>query len=38
MVPAPEWEIAVFLPTADFNSQGKKYNINKVYADSRNMI
>ena len=38
MVPAPEWEIAVFLPTADFNSQGKKYSINKVYADSRNMI
>lgn len=38
MVPAPEWEIAIFLPTADFNSQGKKYNINKVYADSRNMI
>jgi hypothetical protein len=38
MVPAPEWEIAVFLPTADFNSQGKKYSINKVYADSSNMI
>lgn len=38
MVPAPEWEIAVFLPTADFNSQGKKYNINSVYADSRKMI
>jgi len=38
MVPAPEWEIAVFLPTADFNSQGKRYNINKVYADSRKMI
>jgi len=38
MVQAPEWEIAVFLPTADFNSRGKTYNINKVYADSRNMI
>ena len=38
MVQAPEWEIAVFLPTADFNSQGKRYNITKVYADSRNMI
>ena len=38
MVQAPEWEIAVFLPTADFNSRGKTYNINRVYADSRNMI
>ena len=38
MVQAPEWEIAVFLTTADFNSRGKTYNINRVYADSRNMI
>lgn len=30
-VQAPEWEIAVFLPTADF----AKANKNKVYADSR---
>lgn len=33
-VPAPEWEIATFLPTADWqNASG-----NKVYKDSRNMI
>ena len=38
LVQAPEWEIATFLPTADFNSQGKKYNINNVYADSRRII
>lgn len=33
-VPAPEWEIAVFLPTADF----RKANNYKVYYDSRAMI
>ena len=33
-VPAPEWEIATFLPTADF----RKRNRNKVYYDSRGMI
>lgn len=33
-VQAPEWEIAVFLPTADF----AKANKNKVYADSRRII
>jgi len=33
-VPAPEWEIATFLPTADFQKAGK----NKVYSDSRRMI
>lgn len=33
-VPAPEWEIAVFLPTAQF----RKANNYKVYYDSRNMI
>jgi len=33
-VPAPEWEIATFLPTADF----RKRNRNKVYYDSREMI
>ena len=32
-VSAPEWEIATFLPTADF--QGNK---TKIYADSRRMI
>ena len=34
MVPAPEWEIATFLPTADF----RKANNFKVYSDSRKMI
>ena len=34
MVPAPEWEIATFLPTAQF----KKANSKKVYADSKKMI
>jgi hypothetical protein len=33
-VPAPEWEIATFLPTADW----QKSSGNKVYKDSRNMI
>lgn len=33
-VPAPEWEIATFLPTADF----KKANPNTVYSQSRGMI
>jgi len=33
-VPAPEWEIATFLPTADF----QKGNKSKVYSDSRRMI
>ena len=33
-VPVPEWEIAVFLPTADF----RKANPYKVYYDSRQMI
>jgi len=34
MVPAPEWEIATFLPTADF----RKANSKKVYSDSKKMI
>lgn len=34
MVPAPEWEIATFLPTADF----RKANSKKVYYDSKKMI
>lgn len=34
MVPAPEWEIATFLPTAQF----KKANSKKVYFDSQKMI
>lgn len=34
IVPAPEWEIAAFLPTAQF----KKASTSKVYADSRRMI
>ena len=34
MVPAPEWEIATFLPTAQF----KKANSKKVYFDSKKMI
>ena len=33
-VPAPEWEIATFLPTADFQKSGKA----TVYRDSRKMI
>ena len=33
-VPAPEWEIATFLPTADWQKAGTA----KVYADSRKMI
>jgi len=34
IVPGPEWEIATFLPTANFQKATK----NKVYADSRRMI
>lgn len=34
LVPAPEWEIATFLPTADF----RKANNFKVYSDSKRMI
>ncbi|WJE88055.1 DNA end protector [Phage C48C1] len=34
MVPAPEWEIATFLPTANF----QKASTGKVYKDSRGMI
>lgn len=34
LVPAPEWEIATFLPTADFQKASKS----KVYSDSRRMI
>jgi hypothetical protein len=34
LVPATEWEIATFLPTADF----RKANNQKVYYDSRQMI
>jgi hypothetical protein len=33
-VPAPEWEIATFLPTADW----RKSSANKVYSDSRGML
>jgi hypothetical protein len=33
-VPAPEWEIATFLPTADW----QKGTANKVYSDSRRII
>lgn len=33
-VPAPEWEIATFLPTADFAKSGKA----DVYSDSRRAI
>jgi len=33
-VPMPEWEIATFLPTAQF----RKANSKKVYADSRKRI
>ena len=33
-VPAPEWEIATFLPTADW----QKGNANQVYRDSRKII
>ena len=33
-VPAPEWEIATFLPTADWN----KANANTVYRDSRKKL
>jgi len=31
MVPAPEWEIATFLPTADF----EKASSSEVYRDSK---
>lgn len=34
VVPAPEWEIATFLPMADWQKSGA----NKVYSDSRRMI
>ena len=34
LVPAPEWEIATFLPTADFQKSSKA----TVYRDSRKMI
>jgi len=34
LVPGPEWEIATFLPTADW----AKSTANKVYTDSRKMI
>ena len=34
LVPAPEWEIATFLPTQDFQKSGKS----TVWADSRRMI
>lgn len=34
LVPAPEWEIATFLPTADF----RKASNFKVYSDSKRMI
>ena len=33
-VQEPEWEIATFLPTADFQKAGR----NKVYSDSRKML
>lgn len=33
-VPAPEWEIATFLPTADW----RKASASKVYSDSRGML
>jgi hypothetical protein len=33
-VEAPEWEIAAFLPTADF----EKSNRGSIYADSRKML
>lgn len=33
-IPKPEWEIAAFLPTADFQKAGK----DKVYSDSRRII
>lgn len=34
LVPAPEWEIATFLPTADF----QKAKLSQVYKDSRDII
>ena len=34
LVPAPEWEIATFLPTQDF----QKSSASNVYSDSRRMI
>lgn len=34
VIPGPEWEIATFLPSADFQKAGK----NKVYKDSRGML
>ena len=34
LVPAPEWEIAAFLPTADFEKQSQ----GSIYRDSRKML
>jgi hypothetical protein len=34
LVPSPEWEIATFLPTADW----RKASASKVYSDSRGML
>ncbi len=34
LVPAPEWEIATFLPTADF----QKASTSTIYGQSRSMI
>ena len=38
MIPPPEFEIAVFLPTANFKAGNKAYSANAVYKDSRGML
>lgn len=38
LVEKPEWEIATFLPTAQFTSSKAKVSASRVYTDSRRMI
>ena len=38
MVQPPEWEIATFLPTAQFTSSSAKVSSSRVYTDSKRMV
>lgn len=38
LVDKPEWEIATFLPTAQFDSSKAKVTASRVYTDSKRMI
>tara|TARA_Y100000817_G_scaffold314441_1_gene313289 strand:- start:1696 stop:2292 length:597 start_codon:yes stop_codon:yes gene_type:complete len=38
LVPAPEWEIAAFLPTANFSTPTGRQGVERVYSDSRGML